>query len=65
VALSGGVFQNAYLFEHLHEALEKRGFEVYTHREIPSNDACIALGQAYVAREWLLDGGKQLREKPF
>ncbi|GKT07986.1 carbamoyltransferase HypF [Desulforhabdus sp. TSK] len=59
VALSGGVFQNAYLFEHLHEALVKLGLEVFSHREVPTNDACIALGQAHVAREWLMAGGEQ------
>lgn len=53
VALSGGVFQNAYLFEHLVSILAERGFEVYSHVEVPANDACIALGQAYIASQWL------------
>ena len=53
IALSGGVFQNAYLFENLVTALSERGFEVYSHVEVPANDACIALGQAYVAAQWL------------
>jgi hydrogenase maturation protein HypF len=29
--------------------LERAGFEVYTHQMLPSNDGCIALGQAVVA----------------
>jgi hydrogenase maturation protein HypF len=52
VALSGGVFQNAYLSEHLEAILEQLGFEVFCHREVPPNDACIALGQAYVGAQW-------------
>jgi len=51
--LSGGVFQNAYLMEHLVPDLEGRGLEVFSHVEVPANDACIALGQAFVARHWL------------
>jgi hydrogenase maturation protein HypF len=54
IALSGGVFQNAYLFENLVSVLVERGFEVYSHVEVPANDACIALGQAYVAAHWLM-----------
>lgn len=53
VALSGGVFQNATLMERVIPALEGRGLEVLTHVEVPANDACIALGQAHVARERL------------
>lgn len=56
IALSGGVFQNAFLSERLEEELAGRGFEVYGHREVPSNDACIALGQAYIGIKRLLSG---------
>ncbi|MGD9504650.1 MAG: carbamoyltransferase HypF [Syntrophobacteraceae bacterium] len=49
VALSGGVFQNAYLSERLESLLAEEGLEVLTHEEAPPNDACIALGQAFVA----------------
>ncbi len=48
IALSGGVFQNAYLSERLERELSALGFEVYTHVEVPANDACIALGQAFI-----------------
>jgi len=53
VAISGGVFQNAYLFEHVVRSLTAGGLEVFSHVEVPANDACIALGQAYVAAHWL------------
>ncbi|NPV05271.1 MAG: carbamoyltransferase HypF [Syntrophaceae bacterium] len=48
-ALSGGCFQNRVLLEGTLQALEKGGFRVYRHRFLPSNDGCIALGQAVVA----------------
>ncbi len=49
VALTGGVFQNALLTERTTIALERRGFDVLLHRQVPSNDGGLALGQAYVA----------------
>lgn len=53
VLLSGGVFQNAYLSARLEKELSSRGFQVYGHIEVPANDACIALGQAYIGAEKL------------
>jgi hydrogenase maturation protein HypF len=50
VALSGGVFQNKWLFERAIRGLERKGFRVLTHQLVPPNDGCIALGQAAVAR---------------
>ena len=49
IVLSGGVFQNRYLTERAAAVLESRGFVVYTHRQVPPNDAGIALGQAVMA----------------
>jgi hydrogenase maturation protein HypF len=49
VALSGGVFQNKRLLEGLLQRLEQKGFQVFTHRRVPTNDGGIALGQAVVA----------------
>ncbi|MDP3181774.1 MAG: carbamoyltransferase HypF [Desulfobaccales bacterium] len=48
-ALSGGVFQNARILTGLQQSLEKRGFEVLTHAQIPPNDGGISLGQIAVA----------------
>jgi len=50
IVLSGGVFQNRYLTEHAAVALESRGFEVFTHRQVPPNDGGIALGQAVMSK---------------
>ncbi|HSR35764.1 MAG TPA: carbamoyltransferase HypF, partial [Desulfurivibrionaceae bacterium] len=50
VALSGGVFQNHLFFVGLMERLQAAGFVVLTHRELPTNDGCIAFGQAMVGR---------------
>lgn len=49
IVLSGGVFQNRYLTERAASLLESRGFEVYTHQQVPPNDGGIALGQAVIS----------------
>lgn len=45
VCLSGGVFQNNPLTTRVIELLSPE-FNVFTHRKVPPNDGCIALGQA-------------------
>jgi hydrogenase maturation protein HypF len=47
--LSGGVFQNAILLTGLIRALENKGFEVFSHSRVPTNDGGISLGQAVIA----------------
>ncbi|MFT5874364.1 MAG: hydrogenase maturation protein HypF [Clostridium sp.] len=49
VTLSGGVFQNSFLLEKICCSLKKNKFEVYTHKELPSNDGGIAIGQIIIA----------------
>jgi hydrogenase maturation protein HypF len=49
VALSGGVFQNRLLLGLTRTYLERERLEVVTHREIPTNDGGISLGQAVIA----------------
>ena len=49
VALSGGVLQNRVLREQLVMRLERDGFSVLTHRQAPSGDGGLALGQAAIA----------------
>ena len=49
VCLSGGSFQNRRLLEATAANLERAGFTVYLHSEIPPNDGGIALGQAVIA----------------
>ena len=56
IALSGGVFQNAYLSERLERDLAGAGLEVYAHVEVPANDACISLGQAWIGARKILAG---------
>ncbi len=53
VALSGGTFQNRYLLQRLSSVLYQEGFTVMTNQNVPCNDACISLGQAYLVRERL------------
>jgi hydrogenase maturation protein HypF len=49
VALSGGVWQNKLLLALVTAGLEERGFLVYFHRQSPTNDGGIALGQAVIS----------------
>ena len=49
VALSGGVFCNRYLANHLIKLLKDAGFCVLFNRDVPSNDGGISVGQAAVA----------------
>jgi hydrogenase maturation protein HypF len=48
VALSGGCFQNATLLHGVMEGLSARGMRVFINKEIPCNDGCVSLGQAYI-----------------
>ncbi|MBI5029202.1 MAG: carbamoyltransferase HypF [Chloroflexi bacterium] len=49
VALSGGVWQNMTLLAKTIELLQGDGFTVYIHRQVPTNDGGLALGQAAIA----------------
>ncbi len=49
VVLSGGVFMNRYLVEHVLPALAEAGFTAAINRDLPPNDGCISFGQAAVA----------------
>ncbi len=51
VVLSGGCFQNRLLLKTTMSCLQKNGFEVYSHCQVPPNDGGIALGQAVCAGE--------------
>jgi hydrogenase maturation protein HypF len=55
VVLSGGVFNNYLLLEGLLAVLFARGFEVLAHGQVPAGDGGIALGQAMIGRQYLLD----------
>ncbi len=48
-ALSGGVFCNRYLAQHLIRLLQKNGFSVLYNRDFPANDGCVSVGQAAIA----------------
>jgi len=53
IILCGGVFQNMYLLERTITNLKSTGMEVHIHEKVPTNDAGISLGQAYIIRERL------------
>jgi len=48
VVLSGGVFQNKLLLQHLISSLRKTGLRVFYNTKVPPNDGGISLGQALV-----------------
>jgi hydrogenase maturation protein HypF len=50
VALSGGVFCNRYLANLTIKLLNKNGFSVLFHRDVPANDGGISLGQAVIGQ---------------
>lgn len=47
VVLSGGVFQNRLLLNLTLEKIKRVGLTPHIHRQVPSNDGSICLGQAY------------------
>jgi hydrogenase maturation protein HypF len=49
IVLSGGVFNNDRILNHMITKLEHDGFRVYTHSKVPTGDGGICLGQAVVA----------------
>ena len=49
VALSGGVWQNLTLIGRTLSLLHTDGFTVYLHRQVPTNDGGLSLGQAVIA----------------
>jgi hydrogenase maturation protein HypF len=49
ICLSGGTFQNVYLFERLCDRLGKEKFQVFSQSEVPAGDGGLSLGQALVA----------------
>lgn len=53
ISLGGGVFQNKILIERTLELLRQRGFQVYYTISVSPNDGGVALGQAYLAMEYL------------
>lgn len=53
VVLSGGCFQNRLLTEYTIAALQKAGFMVYWHEQVPPNDGGLALGQIAHGVAWM------------
>ena len=54
-ALSGGVWQNITLLRRTLSLLQKDGFVVYIHHQVPTNDGGLSLGQAAIAAARLLE----------
>lgn len=54
VCLSGGSFHNRFLLEQLQAVLRTKGFEVFTHAEVPAGDGGLSLGQALIAAHRLI-----------
>lgn len=56
IVLSGGCFQNRLLVQGLVSLLEKKGLRVFVPEYVPCNDAGLALGQAWIARQLMIRG---------
>ncbi|KOX20122.1 hydrogenase maturation protein HypF [Saccharothrix sp. NRRL B-16348] len=56
VVLSGGVFLNEFLLVNCLVELRAAGFDAYCHRQVPTNDGGISLGQIVVADARLAGG---------
>jgi len=65
VVLSGGVFQNEILLQHLTDWLHRKGLRVYPNQQVPPNDGGIALGQALIGQKLLLSGQKSVIFETF
>ena len=60
VGLTGGCFQNKRLAQTVADRLEKDGFNVLCHGDVPVNDGGIAIGQAVAGMEtWLRENRKK------
>ncbi len=64
VVLSGGCFMNAWLLTDLVGRLEVRGLEAAVHRDVPTNDGGVSLGQALAARLALEAGDLEMWTRP-
>lgn len=53
VVLSGGSFQNVFLAREIRKELQKEGFNVYTHKQVPCHDGGLSLGQIIIAAQQL------------
>ncbi|MEN8907669.1 MAG: carbamoyltransferase HypF [Clostridiales bacterium] len=56
VVLSGGVFQNISLLKRCIQLLENKGFEVFIHNKVPTNDGCISIGQSAIVLSRFING---------
>jgi len=56
IVLCGGVFQNMYLLERTIDRLRSAGLTALIHDKVPTNDAGISLGQAFIIRERIKAG---------
>ncbi len=63
VVLSGGVWQNITLLGRTLALLNKEGFQVYLHREVPTNDGGLSLGQAAIAAAIMANGTSEKKKR--
>ncbi|MCL6097544.1 MAG: hypothetical protein M1391_03085 [Bacteroidetes bacterium] len=54
--MSGGVFQNEILLKLMENELQLKGFNIYSHSKIPTNDGGISFGQVMVVNELITNG---------
>jgi len=64
VVLSGGVFLNEFLLINSQVELQRLGFNVYVHRNVPTNDGGISVGQVIVASARMAAKHRLRKKKP-
>jgi hydrogenase maturation protein HypF len=63
VALSGGVWQNRILLHLVRDGLKQEQLLVYSHKQVPTNDGGISLGQAVIANQSRLEKSQPIGER--
>ncbi len=63
VVLSGGSFHNPYLLTELKKQLNNHGFKVFSHKQVPTNDNGLALGQIIIAASRMKESEEKRRHE--
>jgi hydrogenase maturation protein HypF len=63
VALSGGVWQNQLLLDLVRDGLQQENFIVYVHKQVPTNNGGLSLGQSVIANFQIMSRAESSEEE--